>query len=127
MIDNNYPRNNRIRGVQPEVQETARLLRKEPTPAERTLWEELRDKRLAGLKFRRQHAVGQVILDFYCPSCRLAVEVDGSIHDARTEEDQARTEHLALYGYKVLRFRNEEVLTNVESVLVRILEASEES
>lgn len=97
------------------------------TAAEQVLWEALRDKKLGGLRFRAQHPVGQFILDFYCPACKLAVELDGSIHEGRAEEDAARTTHLRAYSYRVLRFQNEEVLTNLASVTARILGAAKES
>jgi len=116
----------RIRGVSSAVQQAATLLREEMTPAEARLWEELRGKRLAGLRFRAQHPVGRFILDFYCPSCKLAIELDGSVHDGQGEQDAARTELLAAYGYRVLRFRNDEVMTEMAGVLRRIVEASGE-
>jgi 5-methyltetrahydrofolate--homocysteine methyltransferase len=92
------------------------------TGAERVLWESLRDRRLDGLKFRRQYAVGPYVLDFCCPSLRLAVEVDGAVHDATEQviRDGLRTEHLALFDYLVLRVRNEDVFTNLGAVLDRI-------
>ena len=117
------PQRPRIRGVQPEVREAALRLRKELPPAERILWEHLRDRALCGLKFRRQHPVGQIILDFFCPSCKLAIEIDGAVHDLSIFQDEARTQHLEKYGYRVLRFRNEEVLDQLASVLERIREA----
>ena len=116
----------RIRGVAAVVQQAAVLLRDDMTPAEKRLWEELRAKRLGGLRFRSQHPVGPFILDFYCPACKLAVELDGSVHDTQGEQDAARTAHLAAYGYRVLRFTNDEVRTEMPAVLARILAASEE-
>jgi very-short-patch-repair endonuclease len=80
--------------------------------------------RLGGLRFRSQHPVGAFVLDFYCPSCKLVVEVDGVVHDQQVEYDEARTEHLNGYGYRVIRFRNEEVLHELPSVLERILAAA---
>ena len=65
----------RVRGISPELQAAARELRRQMTPAEARLWEALRDRRLAGLKFRRQHGVGTSVLDFYCRSAKLVVEV----------------------------------------------------
>jgi len=92
------------------------------TPAERILWEVLRRKTLAGVKFRRQHPVGRYILDFYCPEYKLAIEVDGDSHIGKEQYDTIRTEALGAYGLNVLRFRNEEVLADLESVLLRILQ-----
>ncbi|NER24354.1 MAG: endonuclease domain-containing protein [Symploca sp. SIO1C2] len=112
--------NDRIRGTNPEIAQAARKLRNNLTPAETSLWEALRNKQLERLRFRRQHPVGNFILDFYCPACRLVVEVDGEIHASQTEYDDARTAKLAEYGYKVLRFRNEEVMNNLPKVLAEI-------
>ena len=114
----------RRREITPELQQAAWLLRDRMTPAEETLWEALRDKQLDGLKFRRQHPVEQFILDFYCSRFKLVVEVDGSSHDIRSEEDAARTEHLTAFGYRVIRFRNEEVFENLPGVLERIADAA---
>ncbi|ACK66239.1 protein of unknown function DUF559 [Rippkaea orientalis PCC 8801] len=110
----------RIRGTTPEIEAAARRLRCNLTPAEAYLWEALRGKKLKGLKFRCQHPVGRFILDFYCPSCKLAIEIDGSSHDTKQEYDQVRTEKLAQYGYRVLRFTNEEVMTDLSRVLAEI-------
>jgi very-short-patch-repair endonuclease len=93
------------------------------TPAERILWEVLRRKTLAGVKFRRQHPVGRYILDFYCPQFKLAIEVDGDSHIGNELHDSIRTEALGAYGLNVLRFRNEEILSDLESVLLRIFSA----
>ncbi|NES20008.1 MAG: DUF559 domain-containing protein [Symploca sp. SIO3E6] len=112
--------NDRIRGTTPEIAQAARKLRNNLTPAEARLWEALRNKQLEGLRFRRQHPVGNFILDFYCPAVRLVVEVDGAIHDSQTEYDDARTAKLAEYGYKVLRFRNEQVMNDLPKVLAEI-------
>ena len=121
--DKSFPR---IRGVQPEVQEAARIMRHDPTQSEEILWNALRDRQLGGLKFRRQHPVGNVILDFYCRSAKLAIELDGGVHDNQVEHDQARTEHLESYGLRVIRFRNEEVVYDLPSVLKRILDTVRE-
>jgi very-short-patch-repair endonuclease len=95
------------------------------TPAEEELWRVLRDRRFDGVKFRRRHPVGPFILDFCCPAARLAVEVDGDVHDEQRERDQARTAFLVDNGYSVLRFRNEEVLNDLDAVLTRIVQAVE--
>ena len=113
----------RVRGTSVQIQEWARELRRRATPAERKLWERLRNRRLSGLKFRRQHPLGPYIADFYCASHRLVVELDGGIHARRAEEDARRTSCFEAYGYTVLRFRNEEVEKDIEGVLRRILEA----
>ena len=87
-------------------------LRRNATIAERALWRLLRSRQLEGYKFRRQHAVGPYILDFYCAPGRLAVEVDGSQHYTSTglADDALRTLYLRAAGVRVLRFTNVEVL-----------------
>ena len=116
----------RIRGTTPDVEHAARKLRRALTPAERILWEALRGRRLEGLKFRCQHPVGWFVLDFYCPARKLVLEVDGDVHhdpDQRVR-DKLRDEQLAAYGYRVLRFPNDEVMNGLPAVLSRILEAT---
>lgn len=97
-------------------------LRNSLTPAEATLWIHLKNKKLDGRKFRRQHSVGSFILDFYCPSEKLAIELDGQGHF--TEEgikyDQDRTQFLEAQGIKVIRFENIDVFENLEGVLEEI-------
>jgi very-short-patch-repair endonuclease len=101
----------------------ARQMRKNPTPAENKLWQHLRGKQLLGYKFRRQHAIERFIVDFYCHEARLIVEVDGPIHQYTTEEDAIRQKFLESLGFRVLRFTNEQVLTNIDGVLEKIAEA----
>ena len=113
----------RIRGTSPLIQQRARELRRRATEAEKILWERLRNRRLRGLKFRRQHPLGPYIVDFYCAAHRLVVEIDGPIHALQQEKDALRAQYLNMYGYRVLRFTNEEVLQDIETVLRRILEA----
>jgi len=114
----------RIRGTTREIEETARHLRKQLTPAEATLWQALRSRQLSGLKFRCQHPVGRFIVDFYCPSHKLVIEVDGDIHNQQQAYDRARTDELQVFGYCVLRFTNEEVMNNLSNVLSRIAEVA---
>jgi len=99
-----------------------RELRKELTEAEKLLWAELRNRKLNGLKFRRQHPLDKFIVDFYCNEKKLVVELDGSVHDEKInkEYDEARTAMLAGLNVFVLRFRNEEVINNMQNVLERI-------
>jgi very-short-patch-repair endonuclease len=113
----------RIRGTAPDIIAAARRLRLNLTPAEQKLWQVLNKRQLNGMKFRCQHPVGPFIVDFYCPEHRLVIELDGSIHDQQTEQDAARTAQLNQFGYRVIRFRNETVLTNLDQVLHQILEA----
>ena len=82
---------NRIRKNSRELQSAARGMRREPTPAEKVLWDVLRGRGLDGLRFRRQHPVGRFVLDFYCPIHKLAVAVDGEVHDTQQERDAERT------------------------------------
>ena len=99
-------------------------LRNEPTPAEQQLWNQLRNSQLNGKKFRRQHSVGNYILDFYCPQHRLAIEVDGDSHftESGIKYDIKRTIFLNEMGIQVLRFTNTEVLENLGHVLEKIRE-----
>jgi len=103
---------------------SARELRQEPTPAERKLWEALRGRRLAGLKFRRQHPYGPFVLDAFCVEHQLEIEVDGGIHavPVQVAHDAARTEFLQARGIRVLRFPSADVENNLEGVLKVILE-----
>lgn len=101
----------------------ARTLRHQMTDAERHLWFALRDRRLHGWRFRRQHVVAGYIADFACPDAWLIVELDGGQHTA--EVDAARTRELEAAGYRVLRFWNNEVLRQTEAVLARIAEVLE--
>jgi very-short-patch-repair endonuclease len=115
---------NRIRGTTPEIIAAARRLRQNPTPAEQKLWQALQNRQLGGLRFRAQHPVSTFILDFYCPKLHLAIELDGEIHEHRHDYDDERTAQLNHLGYRVLRFPNEAVMTDLENVLHQILEFS---
>lgn len=100
----------------------ARQLRRPLTPTERLLWQQLRDRHLDGLKFRRQHPVGPFVLDFYCEELRLAVEVDGSVH---TTEEQARrdAERQALLeetGIRFIRIPAADIETNLEAAIAAL-------
>jgi len=109
--------------VEPAKVEAAKRLRREMTPAERVLWQHLRANRLHGLHFRRQQAIDGFIVDFYCHSAGLVVEVDGDAHDDQALYDEERTGILATRGLRVLRVRNEDVLQDIASVLERIVDA----
>ncbi len=98
----------------------ARDLRRGQTEAERKLWARLRDRRLTGAKFRRQHPVGPFIADFCCPERELVVELDGGQHATRVEADRERTAYLMERGYKVLRFWDNEVICQMDAVMQRI-------
>jgi very-short-patch-repair endonuclease len=100
----------------------ARELRKIPTEAEKVLWKALRRDQL-GVSFRRQHPIGRYVLDFYCPSAGLAIEVDGGQHAAGHQKDidHRRDQWLSADGIRMLRFWNNEVLSNLEGVLQTIV------
>jgi very-short-patch-repair endonuclease len=111
-----------VRGVAESTLENAREMRRGQTLAERALWDALRGRRLGGLKFRRQYALGGYILDFCCTEQRLVIELDGAGHDEPEQAayDAQRSQDLTDYGYTVLRFRNEVVLGDIGSVLAVI-------
>lgn len=100
----------------------ARRLRRDQTDAERKLWFRLRDRRLAGLKFRRQMPLGSYVVDFCCESTRLVIEVDGGQHSAAEARDARRSSDLEAMGYLVLRFWNNDVLQNTDGVVESILD-----
>src|SRR5512143_2513001 len=109
----------------PDTLAHSRALRRRPTDAEKALWRELRGRRLMGARFRRQQPIGPFIVDYYCASARLVVEIDGGGHalEKNPERDRERDRALAREGIRVLRFWNTDVLQNLEGVLRTILEA----
>ncbi|WP_040957844.1 endonuclease domain-containing protein [Planktothrix mougeotii] len=100
----------------------AKELRQQQTPAEKVLWECLRDRRFCDAKFRRQHNIDRFIADFYCHSAKLVIELDGSVHNSQVDQDQERDAWMRSQGLTVLRFRNQEVFDGLERVLLRIME-----
>ncbi len=111
----------RIRGTSPEIQQAAFTHRQQMTTAEAHLWEALKCKQVFGLRFRSQHPIGRFILDFYCPAIKLAIEIDGEIHDTQADYDRARTSELENHGYRVIRFSNAQVLFDRASVINAII------
>jgi len=99
----------------------ARAFRKRQTDAEQILWRHLRSKQIEGFKFRRQQPIGKYVLDFVCLEKSLVIEVDGAQH-ADNKKDMERDTWLTQEGFKVLRFWNNEVLTNTKGVLEMIRE-----
>ena len=99
----------------------ARALRRQMTDAEALLWRHLRSRQLGESQFRRQHPIGQYYADFACVEKKLVIEVDGGQHAANEDSDKRRSEYLAARGYRVLRFWDHDVLTDVETVLETIL------
>ena len=95
----------------------ARQLRRDATDAEQLLWSVLRDRQLAGDKFRRQTPIGPYIVDFLCMQGRLIIELDGGQHQQRADSDRERTEFLESLGYRVLRFWNNDVFDDLASVV----------
>jgi type I restriction enzyme M protein len=101
----------------------ARELRKKQTPTEDVLWQLLRDRQFADLKFRRQHQIGDYIVDFFCPEYALVVELDGAVHETsdRKKKDTKRDTYLRSLGHTVLRFTNARVFDDTEGVLREIV------
>ncbi|MFM9841808.1 MAG: endonuclease domain-containing protein [Dongiaceae bacterium] len=100
----------------------ARSLRRTSSLAEGLLWDQLRNRKLAGHKFRRQRPIDRYVVDFVCMECLLIVEVDGSQHRHRAAEDRQRDADLLARGYQVLRISYLDVVNDVENVCRRILE-----
>ena len=107
----------------PKGYEHASRLRKKPTPAETRLWATLRGRKLGGVSFRRQHAVGRYVVDFCSPKHRLIIELDGSGHLSHAQGDALRTSELESRGYRVLRFWNDQVANDMDGVIRAILDA----
>ena len=102
----------------PHMKDFRRELRNNGTPAEAFLWTRLKGRQVEGLQFRRQFSVENYILDFYCPELRLAIELDGEIHNQQIEYDRARTlELMEKHGIKVLRYENRLVFEHLGSIL----------
>jgi very-short-patch-repair endonuclease len=106
----------------PHLFEYAKRLRRLETEAEKKLWQFLRNRKLKGRKFRRQHVIDCYILDFYCHECKLAIELDGGIHRKKEvrEYDEERTIRISEHHITLIRFQNFEVLENIEAVLHKI-------
>src|SRR6266545_1320072 len=107
--------------VTKEKLERAKELRRNMTPAEKLLWQELRANRL-GVHFRRQQVIAGFIVDFYCHKAALVIEVDGDIHDLQQEEDSRREKVLSELGLRIVRFKNDEVVKNLSAVVEKIKE-----
>ena len=105
-----------------ELKERRRFLRKNQTTAEKKLWKFLQNKKLLNLKFFRQYSIDYYIADFYCPKIKFVIELDGSQHftDNNKDYDKVRTEIFQSLGITVIRFRNLDIMNNVEKVLEEI-------
>lgn len=109
-----------MKAAPPILRERARELRGDQTDAERALWRRIRGRQVAGAKFRRQQPLGPFITDFCCLEARLVIELDGGQHAEQARADGARTTFLEREGYRVLRFWNNDVMGNMDSVLQTI-------
>jgi len=103
-----------------KLQQAAQDLRRSMTPAEHALWQRLRANRLNGLHFRRQHVIDWFVVDFYCHGAGLVVEVDGDVHDRQPGHDAERQQMLTARGLRVVRFTNDQVLNDIDSVVEQI-------
>ena len=101
----------------------ARQMRRQSTDTERALWAKLRDRRMMNCKFRRQFPIGRYIVDFVCHQYNLVIEIDGGHHAEQQDYDAVRTEWLKSQGFDVIRYWNNDVLTEMESVLESIGDA----
>ena len=106
----------------PTLKQRRRELRHNQSDAERTLWAKVRNKQFLGMKFFRQYSIGPYILDFYCPTVKLAVELDGGQHNEsdNRDHDVTRSDYLKAQGIDVIRFWNNEVLFDIQSVLSKL-------
>jgi very-short-patch-repair endonuclease len=110
----------KLHRINPVIRDHARKLRRPMTPMEKLLWARLRDRRLEGFRFRRQHPSGPYIADFYCASAQLVIEIDGDSHATQEQYDQTRTRWFQENGYRVVRFTNRDVVGNLDSVMEAI-------
>ena len=109
-------------GAKPQVLRLAGDLRHSMTPAEKLLWKQIRDRKMSGFRFRRQHPIDEFIVDFFCYEANLVIELDGEVHldAAQRERDVERTKILNYHGLKVIRFKNEEVENMINDVITQI-------
>ena len=121
-MKNTFPRIEVPEDLRRKIVEVARQFRKEPTKSEDLLWQELRGKKLEGVKFRRQQPVGPFVVDFYASSLHLVVEVDGEIHKTQQEADRERQNILKQLGLTVLRLSADQVEIDISSSLDLISE-----
>jgi very-short-patch-repair endonuclease len=108
------------------LKEKARDNRKEPTPAEKLLWNFLRRKQIKGYNFHRQKPLGKYIVDFYCSRLKLVVEIDGDSHAFQKDYDEKRTKELKENGLEVVRYWNNEVMGNIDGVYEDLLNKIEQ-
>ncbi len=115
-------------GANSKTFEAAKILRKNMTLPELILWKRLKDRKLFKTRFRRQHPIDIFIVDFYCHEHKLVIEVDGDIHYGNEvkEYDLGRSAEIEKLGIKVIRFTNEEIISNIDAVIIRILNKIDE-
>ncbi|MGM8362757.1 endonuclease domain-containing protein [Flavobacterium sp. ARAG 55.4] len=113
---------NMWKGASPEIFSNAKKLRENQTEAEEKLWLAVKDNQIAGYKFRRQHPISIYVTDFYCHALQLVIEIDGKYHLDEEQQimDQKRTVDIEFQGLKVIRFKNEEIMSNLEEVIDEI-------
>ena len=111
-------------GASKNTFEKARLLRANMTEAEKILWDKLKNRNVFKARFRRQHPVGIFIVDFYCHEYKLAIEIDGEIHLNKEviEYDDGRSHDIEKFGIKILRYTNNEVFTDLKTIIEQILQ-----
>jgi len=109
-------------GYDRKLKQLSQQLRENLTDAEKQLWTKIRMRQLKGYRFYRQRPIGDYIVDFFCPRAKLVIEIDGSQHlvGETIEYDRIRDDYLSSLGLRVMRFNNNDVLTNIEGVIERI-------
>jgi very-short-patch-repair endonuclease len=111
----------------PSEKEKRRQLRRNQTPSEKIVWMYLKNRQTKGTKFRRQYSIDKYVIDFYCPELKLAIEIDGDVHDLpdQKEHDIIRQNYLQEYGINILRIKNEELSMNANKAFGKIESAIE--
>lgn len=104
-----------------------RKLRREMTAGEKVFWAKVARRQFNNLKFRRQHAIGNYIVDFYCPEKKLIIEIDGDSHaeELTIQDDRAREDYLESFGYKIIRYQNSDILNSTEGVFEDLIKKLE--
>ena len=121
-MSNPYQNDGMHKGAKSDTFSKAEYLRNNMTDAEKLLWEKLKKKETLGYRFRRQHPLGHYILDFYSHQLKLCIEVDGKYHDSKEQKlkDKERDDFLEFNGISIIRFKNEEILNDIEEVINEI-------
>jgi len=114
-------------GAKPSLFKLAKELRKTQTEAEKILWSKLNKNQISGLQFRRQHPIDKFITDFFCPKIKLAIEIDGSIHDIPEYHihDLGRSDIIKDFGITIVRFTNEQIINEIDYTVNQIEKISE--